>query len=39
MLDKKAMEYVAKEEVSEVVRIKQMELEIQKQIREKEIQL
>ena len=39
MLAEEAMEYVSKEAVSEAVNIKQMELEMQEEIRHKEIHL
>ena len=38
MLEEEAMEYISKEEVSEAIKNKQVELEMQKEIREKEIQ-
>ena len=36
MLEEEAMEYVSKEEVSEAIKIKQMELELQREIEERE---
>ena len=35
ILEEEAMEYISKEEVSEAIKIMQLELEIQKEIREK----
>ena len=37
MLEEEAMEYVSKEEVSEAIKIKQMELEVQRKIEEKKL--
>ena len=39
MLEEEATEYVSKEEVSEAIKIKQMELQFEREIREKEMQL
>ena len=37
ILEEEAMEYVSKEEVSEAIKIKQMELELQRDIEEKKL--
>ena len=37
MLEEEAMEYVSKEEFSKAVKIKQMELELQREIEEKKL--